>query len=56
MAKRGRPRVNPPEMTERFMIRCSTQDLELWRAAAGELGLAVGPWMRMVALLAVRGR
>jgi len=45
----GRPKVNAPEMTERFMIRCSPADLARWSAAAEKLGLAVGQWIRMVA-------
>lgn len=44
----GRPPVNPPDLTERFMIRCSPADLELWGAAAAELGLSVGAWVRMI--------
>ena len=33
-AKRGRPRTLPANMTVRFMIRCTPEDLETWRAAA----------------------
>lgn len=46
---RGRPPVNPPDFTERFMIRATPDDLERWRAAAMKAGLAVGPWIRTLA-------
>lgn len=46
---RGRPPVNPPEFTERFMIRTTPADLEEWKVQAAGCGLSVAPWLRMVA-------
>ena len=31
------------------MVRCSRADLERWQAAASQLGLGVGAWLRMLA-------
>lgn len=48
-AKRGRPVALAPDMTERFMVRCTPGDLERWRLKAAELGLTTGQWLRMLA-------
>ncbi len=51
---RGRPRLHGEEMTETIQIRCSGTDRERWADLASELGLAVGPWMRILAMREVK--
>jgi len=46
---RGRPRTHDANMTETVQIRCSAEDRDQWSEFAAELGLAVGPWLRMLA-------
>lgn len=46
---RGRPRTHAADMTETVQIRCSAEDRDQWAELAGELGLQVGPWLRMLA-------
>jgi hypothetical protein len=47
--KRGRPRTHAADMTETVQIRCTAEDRDQWADLAGELGLQVGPWLRMLA-------
>lgn len=51
---RGRPRVHAENMDETVQIRCSAEDREKWVELANELGLAVGPWLRMLAMREVK--
>lgn len=51
---RGRPRLHPAEMDQTIQIRCTSEDRERWSELAAELGLAVGPWLRMLASREVR--
>jgi len=51
---RGRPRLHAAEMTETIQIRCTAEDRERWAELAGELGLALGPWLRMLAMREVK--
>lgn len=46
---RGRPRLHGADMTETIQIRCTAEDRDRWAELAAELGLAVGPWLRMLA-------
>lgn len=39
---RGRPRTVAAELSERFYIRCSLEDLEKWRREAARRGLSSG--------------
>lgn len=40
--RRGAPRTVPPGMDERFMVRCTAEDLGRYRAEAARRGLARG--------------
>jgi crotonobetainyl-CoA:carnitine CoA-transferase CaiB-like acyl-CoA transferase len=51
---RGRPREHAPDMTETVQIRCAAADREQWAELAAELGLQVGPWLRMLAMREVK--
>jgi hypothetical protein len=46
----GRPRIHADSDRETVQIRCSAEDKEQWANLASELGLAVGPWLRMLAM------
>jgi hypothetical protein len=50
----GRPRIHDEKDRETVQIRCSEEDKESWSKLAGELGLAVGPWLRMLAMREVK--
>ncbi len=41
-------------MTETVQIRCTAEDRDSWSELAAELGLAVGPWLRMLAMREVK--
>lgn len=45
--RRGRPPL-PPELraNERIALRCSTQELAAWRAAASDAGVGLSRWVR----------
>ncbi len=45
--KPGRPKTLAPDLTERFMLRCSKADLAGWTGQAQELGLTLSAWIRM---------
>lgn len=48
--KQGRPKMLPPELSKRFQIRCTPQDIELWTERAVQLGYgSVGAWLRKTA-------
>ena len=47
---RGRPRLHPPDMDTTIQIRCTAEDREDWSELAAELGLQVGPWLRVLAM------
>lgn len=51
---RGRPRLHAADMTETIQIRCTEADRNAWAELAAELGLAVGPWLRMLAMREVK--
>lgn len=51
---RGRPRVHPEGMDTTVQIRCHAEDRERWAELAAELGLDVGPWLRMLAMREVK--
>jgi len=51
---RGRPRLHPEAMDTTVQIRCTSDDRERWIELAEELGLAVGPWLRMLAMREVK--
>lgn len=50
---RGRPRELAPNMTERFMIRCTAADMRTWKSEADANGVSVGTWVRMASRAAV---
>jgi len=45
-AKRGRPFTLAPNMSERFMIRCTPDDLALWAACARTNQTSIGGFVR----------
>lgn len=48
--KLGRPKTLPKELDTRFQIRCSTKDVEAWKANALRLGFRdVSAWIRKAA-------
>lgn len=47
---RGRPRLHAEGMDATIQIRCFEADREKWAELAAELGLDVGPWLRMLAM------
>lgn len=47
---RGRPRLHAADMDQTIQIRCTAEDRDAWSELAGGLGLAVGPWLRMLAM------
>lgn len=54
-ATRG-PASPAPDLTERFQVRCSPDDLERWGQAARDLGLTIGQWLRMLAHKELRAK
>lgn len=48
--KPGRPKVLPPDLDDRLMVRCSGRDKEVWEAHARKLGFnGIGQWLRKLA-------
>jgi len=45
-ARRGRP---PSELTERIMLRATTEELEHWRKIAIAAGINLSTWLRIAA-------
>jgi hypothetical protein len=54
-SNRGRPRIIPPELSRRFMIRTTDDDLETWENHARSLGYGgAAPWIRKTLNDAIR--
>lgn len=51
--KGGRPR-DPHAMRARINVRCSREQLAQWRAAAADLGVSIGDYIRAAVDRAVR--
>lgn len=45
--KLGRPKTLPKDLDTRYQIRCSTKDVEAWKAHAAKLGFRdASAWIR----------